>query len=109
MKRSSMILLCCLLLCALLANAQFGDKATVVSVDKQSADARHPEKGDQYKIAMRMGNTIYMCHASGPASNFLDWSPGKEFPARLNDKVMQVTGPNGTVVDLNITGKNAAK
>jgi hypothetical protein len=107
MKRNLTVLLCCLSICGTLAFAQ--TTATVVSIDKQSSDARHPEKGDQYKIAMRIGNTIYMCHASGPASNFLDWSPGKEFPAQLSDKVMQVAGPNGTVVELNIAGKKAAK
>jgi hypothetical protein len=107
MKRNLFALLCCLAIGTLLAYAQ--TTATVVSIDKQSADARHPEKGDQYKIAMRMGNTVYMCHGSGPAANFLDWSPGKEFPAVLNEKVLQVTSPNGQVVDLSITGKKAAK
>jgi len=107
MKKIAFALLCCLAICTLLAYAQ--TTATVVSIDKQSADARHPEKGDQYKIAMRMGNTVYMCHGSGPAANFLDWSPGKEFPATLIDKVLQVTGPNGQVVDLNIVGKKTPK
>ena len=83
--------------------------ATVVSIDKVAADARHPEKGDQYKIAVRMGNTVYMCHGSGPAAAFLDWSPGKEFPAKLSDKILQVTSPNGQVVDLNIVGKKTPK
>ena len=110
MKQSSFALLCCLALCAVLAYAQSADKATVVSIDKVASDARHPEKGDQYKIAVRMGNTVYMCHGSGPAANFLDWSPGKEFPAKLNDndKVLQVTGPNGPV-DLNVVGKKTPK
>ena len=107
MKQTALALLCYVALCAMLAFAQ--TTATVVSIDKVASDARHPEKGDQYKIAMRMGNTVYMCHGSGPAANFLDWSPGKEFPARLNDKILQVTGPNGQVVDLNIVGKKTAK
>jgi len=56
-----------------------------------------------------MGNTVYMCHGSGPAAAFLDWSPGKEFPAKLSDKILQVTSPNGQVVDLNIVGKKTPK
>jgi hypothetical protein len=46
---------------------------------------------------MRMGDTIYVCHGSGSASAFLDWSPGKEFPTKISDKVMTVKGPNGPV------------
>jgi hypothetical protein len=49
-----------------------------------------------------------MCHGSGPASAFLDWSPGKQFPTKVSDKMLEVTGPNGVVVDLNVTGKKAA-
>ena len=64
--------------------------ARVVSIDKVPADAQHPENADRYKISMRLGDTVYSCHASGPAAVFLDWSPGKEFPAQLNGKILQV-------------------
>ena len=102
-------LLCCCVLFATVAFAQTADMATVVSIDKLAAETKHPEKGDQYKISMRIGNTLFMCHGSGPASSFLDWSPGKQFPTKVSDKVLEVTGPNGVVVDLTITGKKTAK
>ena len=82
--------------------------ASVVSIDRVPADARHPENADQYKISMRMGNTIYMCHALGTPALFLGWSPGKEYPTQLDGKVMHVKGPNGPV-DLNIVGKKTPK
>ena len=60
--------------------------ATVVSIDKVPADAQHPENAGRYKIAMRMGDTVYSCHGSGGPAVFIDWSPGKQFPARLDAK-----------------------
>jgi hypothetical protein len=109
MLKRLIALLCCCVLFATLAFAQIADTATVVSIDKLASDAKHPEKGDQYKIAMRIGNTVYMCHGSGPASAFLDWSPGKQLPTKVSEKMLEVTGPNGVVVDLNVTGKKTAK
>ena len=98
---------------AMLAYAQSADEgyqmATVVSIDKFAADAQHPENADRYKISMRLGNTVYSCHANGGPAVFLDWSPGKQFPAKLDDKVLQVKSPNGQVVDLNIVGKKTPK
>jgi hypothetical protein len=76
--------------------------ARVVSLEKLAADARHPEKSDQYKISMRLGNTLYACHASAPASVFIDWHEGKEFPAKLDGNVLLVKGPNGQTAELNI-------
>jgi len=75
--------------------------ARVVSFEKQALDARHPETSGGYKISMRMGNTLYVCHASGPASTFVDWSNGKEFPAKLEGKVLLVKGPDGPA-ELNV-------
>jgi hypothetical protein len=113
MKKCWMALLCFVTMAAMLAFAQSADEvnqtATVVSIDKVAADAQHPENADRYKISMRLGNTIYSCHANGNPAVFLGWSPGKEFPARLEGKVLQVKGPNGQVVDLNIVGKKTAK
>ena len=112
-KKFWMALACFVVMAAMLAYAQGADEgyqtATVVSIDKVAADAQHPENADRYKIFMRMGNTVYSCHASAPAAAFLGWSPGKEFPAKLNDKVLQVTSPSGQVVDLNIVGKKTPK
>ena len=113
MKKYRIVLTCVVMMAAMLAYAQSADEgyqmATVVSIDKVPADAQHPENADRYKISMRLGNTVYSCHANGSPATFLDWSPGKEFPARLSDKVLQVKGPNGQVVDLDIVGKKTPK
>jgi hypothetical protein len=53
---------------------------------------------------MRMAGTVYGCRANAPAAVFIDWSPGKEYPAKLNDKVLLVKGPGG-LVELNIFKK----
>lgn len=93
---------------AMLAYAQNPDEgyqtAAVVSIEKVAVSAQHPENGDQYKIFMRMAGTVYGCRASAPAAVFIDWSPGKEYPAKLNDKVLLVKGPGGPV-ELNIFKK----
>lgn len=113
MKKCWIVLTCFVAMTAMFAYAQSADEgyqmATVVSIDKVPADAQHPENAGRYKISMRLGNTVYSCHANGGPAVFLDWSPGKQFPARLNDKVLQVKGPNGQVVDLNIVGKKTPK
>ncbi len=113
MKKCSMALLCLVAMAATLAYAQSADEgfqmATVVSIDKVAADAQHPENADSYRISMRLGNTVYSCHANGNPAVFLGWSPGKEFPARLDGRVLQVKSPNGQVVDLNIVGKKTPK
>ncbi len=113
MKKCSMQLLCLITLAAMFAYGQNADEgfqpATVVSIDRFSADARHPEDADRYKISMRLGNTVYSCHATGSPAVFLGWSPGKEFPTRLDGKVLHVKSPNGQVVDMNIVGKKTPK
>ena len=112
MKTRLIALSCLLITATVVAIAQNADDgfqmATVVSIDRVSADARHPENADQYKISMRLGDIIYSCHATGSPAIFLHWSPNKEFPAKLIDKVLQVKGPNGQV-DLNVVGKKAVK
>ena len=106
------VLLVCIAIAATLANGQGTDEglqtAKVVSIDHIPADARHPEKADQYKVAMRLGDTVYLCQSSAPPSAFLDWSPNKEFPAKLDGKMLLVNWPHG-LVTLNITGKKTAK
>ena len=113
MKTRLLAVTCFAVLVALLASAQTAppgyEMATVVSIDKVSADARHPENANQYKIAMRMGDTIYNCHANGSPAVFIDWSPNKQFPAQLDNKVLHVKNKDGQIVDLNITGKKTAK
>ena len=111
MKTFCAVVLCITTL-ATLAFAQAADEgfqpARVVSIDRVPADARHPEKADQYKVSMRMGDVLYLCQSSAPPSAFLDWSPNKEFPAKLEGKMLLVNGPHGQV-QLNITGKKTAK
>jgi hypothetical protein len=113
MKTCLLALLCCITLAATLALAQSGDEgfqtATVVAFERVPEDARHMEKGDQYKISLRLGNTIYNCHANAPASTFIDWTTGKEFPVKINDKLMLAKNPNGQIVELNIVGKKTPK
>lgn len=113
MKTCLIALSCWLTMAAMLAYAQSADEgyqmARVVSFERFAANAQHPEDSDRYKISMRLDNIVYSCHASGPAAVFIDWSPGKEFPAKLNGKVLLVKSPNGQVVDLNIVGKKTPK
>jgi hypothetical protein len=113
MKALVLALSCFVAMAVLLAPAQNTDAgfqmASVVSIDKVPADARHPENANQYKIAMRMGDTIYNCHANGSPSVFIDWSPNKQFPAQVNGKVLQVKNKDGQIVDLEITGKKTVK
>jgi len=98
---------------AILASAQSEDvgyqMATVVSIEKVPANAQHPENAGRYKISMRLGDTVYSCNGDGGPAVFIDWSPGKQFPAKLDGKVLLVRGPGGQVVNLDVTGKKAVK
>jgi hypothetical protein len=113
MKTSLVVLSCCLTMAVMLAYAQSQDEgyqmATVVVFERVPADAQHMEKGDQYKISMRLGNTVYNCRASAPAAVFIDWTTGKEFPVKIDNKVLLAKNPNGQIVELNIVGKKTPK
>lgn len=113
MKARFTAVICGIAVVTAIAIAQNGDAgyqpATVVSIEKLAADAQHPENGDQFKIAMRMADTIYLCRSSAPSAAFLDWSSGKQFPARLNGKVLEVKNFDGQMLQLNITGKKKPK
>ncbi|MFZ0286567.1 MAG: hypothetical protein WAL32_15165 [Terriglobales bacterium] len=109
MKTRVAAMLCCVTMAAMFAYAQSPDEgyqtATVVSIEKLAADAQHMEKGDQFKISMNMGGVLYLCKVSAPAALFMDWTRGKEFPAKENDKLLLVKNRNGQIVELNITKK----
>ena len=109
MKRCLLALSCCIALAGLLAYGQSADEgyqtATVISIEKLAADAQHMEKGDQFKISMSMGGAIYLCKVSAPSATFMEWTSGKEFPAKENGKVLQVKNRNGQIVELNIAKK----
>ncbi len=113
MKKALLALSCCLAMATMLAYAQNMDEgyqmAHIVSIDKMAADAQHMSDSDRYKISMRMGDTLYRCEASGSASLFMGWSPGKDFPAKLNDKTLLVKSPNGQIAELAVKGKKAGK
>ena len=113
MKTGLLVVTCFVVLAALIASAQTApagfEMATVVSIDKVPADARHPENADRYRIAMRMGDTIYTCHANASPAVFIDWSPGKQFPAQLDGKVLHVKNKDGQMIDLNVTGRKTVK
>jgi hypothetical protein len=104
---------CCVAMSAMLAYAQGADEgyqiARVVSFERVPADAQHLGDSDHYKISMRLGDTVYSCHASAPAATFIDWTAGKEFPAKLNGKTLLAKNPNGQVVEMNIVGKKVPK
>jgi hypothetical protein len=111
MKTLVVAILCCITMAGMLAYAQSADEgyqtATVVSIEKLAADAQHMEKVDQYKISMSMGGMLYLCKVSAPAATFMDWTSGKEFPAKENGKVLLVKNRNGQTVELNISKKKA--
>jgi len=113
MKTCLVALSCCITMAAMLAYAQSADEgyqmARVVSFERVAADAQHMGDSDRYKISMRLGDVIYACHASAPAATFIDWTTGKEFPAKLNGKILLVKNPNGQVVELNIVGKKTPR
>jgi len=104
---------CCITMAAVLAYRQGADEgyqtARVVPFEKLASNAQHMADSGGYKISMRLGDTVYACRTSGPAAAFIDWTTGKEFPAKVSAKVLLVKNPNGQVVELNIVGKKTAK
>ena len=111
MKTCLVAILCCITMVGMIAYAQSADDgyqtATVISIEKLAADAQHMEKGDQFKISMSMGGAIYLCKVSAPAATFMDWTSGKEFPAKEDGRVLLVRNKNGQTVELNIAKKKA--
>ena len=113
MKTSLAVFACWVTMAAMLAFAQSADDgfqmARVVAFEKVAADAQQMADSDHYKISMRLGDVVYNCHASAALAVFIDWTAGKEFPAKLNGKALMVKNPNGQVVELNIVGKKTPK
>jgi len=112
MKLILIVLSCLVLIAAAFAQSDEGfQSAKVVAFERVAADVQHPEKADSYKISMRLGDTIYNCHANAPVTVFNDWSVNKEFPARLaaNGKILQVKNTDGQVIEMNVVGKKRPK
>ncbi len=107
MKKPFLAIVILSALLSVLAIAQDGyQPARVVAFEKVAASPQHPENADKYKMSMQVGDTFYKCEARGSVSLFNDWTTGKEYPARIDEKAktMQVKGPGGDVT-LTITGK----
>ncbi len=106
MKIRLTVLSCCIALAGVLAYAQGGDEgfqmARVVSIEKMAENAQHMSDEINYKISMRLNGALYECRASAPAATFIDWSPGKEFPVRVDGKILSAKNPNGQLVQMNI-------
>ena len=113
MKKCLVALSCCIAMAAMLAYAQSADEgyqmARVVAFEKVAANAQHMENSDQYKISMRLGDWVYNCRGSGTVAVFIDWTTGKEFPTKVNDKVLLVKNPDGQVLQLNIVSRKVPK
>jgi hypothetical protein len=105
-----------ILLCVLITVAAFAvsagedfQTARVIAFEKVPLSAQHPENSDSYKMSMRIGDTIYNCKANAPVAVFNDWTSGKELPARVNGKVLEVKNFDGQIIELTITGKKKPK
>ena len=71
-------------------------------LEKLAENAQHMSDEINYKILMRLGDTIYECRTSAQAATFIDWSPGKQFPVRIDGKTLLAKNPNGQIVQMNI-------
>lgn len=73
--------------------------ARVVAFEKIAASPQHPENADKYKISLQIGDTFYKCEARGSVAVFNDWTTGKDYPAKVDEKAktIQVKGPGGDV------------
>jgi hypothetical protein len=106
MKTRLVVLSCYIALAAVLAHAQGADDgfqmARVMSIEKLAQNAQHMSDEINYKILMRLGDTIYECRTSAQAATFIDWSPGKQFPVRIEGKTLLAKNFDGQIVQMNI-------
>ena len=112
MRVRSIAVLGCIFLIGILAVGQLDggfQPAKIVSFEKLANSMQHPENNDRYKMAMRLGDTLYLCQASGPVKDYMDWTINKELPARVDGKVMHVKNFDGQILQLTITGKKKPK
>ena len=110
MKRRLMVVVYCLAIALLSAAQDDGfQNARIVSFEKLANSEQHPENNDRYKMSMRLGDTLYLCEASGPVKEFMDWTINKELPARVNGKIIQVKNFDGQMLELKIKGTKKPK
>lgn len=111
MKLFLVVVSCLVLVGAAFAQSDDFQPAKVVAFERVANDAQHPEKNDSYKISLRLGDTIYNCHANEPVTVFNDWTVNKEFPARVTakGKVLEVKNTDGQIIEMKIVGKKRPK
>ena len=112
MRIRAIAVLCCIALATAFAVSQSEEgfqPAKIVSFEKLANSMQHPENNDRYKMAMRLGDTLYLCQASGPVKDYMDWTINKELPARVDGKVLHVRNFDGQMLQLTITGKKKPK
>ncbi len=106
MKKRLIAVSCLITLAAVLAHAQGTDDGfqmgRVMSIEKLAENAQHMSDEINYKILMRLGDTIYDCRTSAQAATFIDWSPGKQFPVKIEGKTLLAKNFNGQIVQMNI-------
>ena len=64
---------------------------------------------DKQAIDLRMHSEVTAIDVHASTVTVHDWTTGKEFPAKLNGKVLLVKNPDGQIVELNIVGKKTSK
>jgi len=106
MKTRVAIVLCCIAVATVMAFAQGMDEgfapARVAGIEKMAENAQHMSDETHYKISMRLNGALYQCQVSAPVSTFIDWSPGKEFPAKVDGKTLLVKNLDGKIITMNI-------
>ena len=106
MKKRLIAVTCFIALAAMLAFGQNADDGfqmgRVMSIEKLAENAQHMSDEINYKILMRLGDTIYDCRTSAQAATFIDWSPGKQFPVKIEGKILLAKNFDGQIVQMNI-------
>ena len=106
MKTRLIVISCSIALAAVLAHAQGADDgfqmARVMSIEKLAENAQHMSDEINYKILMRLGDTIYECRTSAQAATFIDWSRRKTVSGQDRRQDSLAKNPNGQIVQMNI-------
>jgi len=105
-KIASLLVLFCFAVSIAFAQEGF-TPAKVIAIERAANSEQHPEKADNYKISMRLGDTNYNCTANAPVQAFMDWTTTKSFPAKLSadGKTLQVKVTSGDIIDMKVKGK----
>lgn len=74
-----------------------------------STDAPTAQNRQRYKISIHLNDSTYVCRADTTEEMDLEWAQGKEVPARVNGKNMELRRTNGKVVRLKILATQKAE